>query len=116
MNTPEDASAHAPPEIGAFVKEYAENPLTPEMLRDRFLANLGRIYTSWKEQGFEDIRRRWLTMAHQKGANMQVRIGDQVEAGAFQGIDDDGNLLILGPKGREKKVTAGEVYLINCGS
>ena len=47
---------------------------------------------------------------------MQVRIGDQVEAGAFQGIDDDGNLLILGPKGREKKVTAGEVYLINCGS
>jgi BirA family biotin operon repressor/biotin-[acetyl-CoA-carboxylase] ligase len=107
---------HAPPKIGAFLNEYSLSPVDIERFRDRFLENLGRTYTSWKEQGFEDIRRRWLALAHQKGANMQVRIGEQVETGAFQGIDDDGNLQLLSPEGREKKVTAGEVYLINCGS
>ncbi len=108
--------AHAPPEIGACLGEYAENPVNIESFRDRFLENLGAGYALWREKGFEDIKRRWLALAHQKGANMQVRIGDQVESGQFLGIDDDGNLLILGPGGLEKKVTAGEVYLINCGS
>lgn len=107
---------HAPPEIGACLNEYAGIPVDIESFRDRFLANLGAGYALWREQGFEGIKRRWLALAHQKGANMQVRIGDQVESGAFQGIDEDGNLLILGPEGHEKKVTAGEVYLINCGS
>jgi biotin-(acetyl-CoA carboxylase) ligase len=52
-------------------------------------------------------------MAHKKGTNLRIRIGVQVETGLFYGIDDDGNLLLHDRDLRQKKVTAGEVYLIN---
>jgi biotin-(acetyl-CoA carboxylase) ligase len=40
---------------------------------------------------------------------LKVKIAAQVEEGKFQGIDEDGNLL-LETKRDLKKITAGEIY------
>ncbi|MBP7722054.1 MAG: biotin--[acetyl-CoA-carboxylase] ligase [Alphaproteobacteria bacterium] len=105
--------ASAPPQIGAALNGYAKKPLKTDKFRDEFLKNLNKTYALWSQEGFEDIKERWLQMAHKKGTNLRIRIGVQVETGLFYGIDDDGNLLLHDRDLRQKKVTAGEVYLIN---
>lgn len=105
--------ASAPPQIGAALNSYSKKPLKADKFRDEFLKNLNKTYALWSRKGFSDIKQRWLDMAHKKGTNLRVRIGAQVETGLFYGIDDDGNLLLHDRDLRQKKVTAGEVYLIN---
>ncbi len=105
--------ASAPPQIGAALNSYAKKPIKVDKFRDEFLKNLNKIYNLWNRKGFADIKQRWLDLAHKKGTNLRIRIGPQVETGLFYGIDDDGNLLLHDRDLRQKKVTAGEVYLIN---
>lgn len=105
--------ASAPPQIGAALNAYAKKPIKVDKFRDEFLKNLNKTYALWNQKGFADIKQRWLDLAHKKGTNLRIRIGPQVETGVFYGIDDDGNLLLHDRDLRQKKVTAGEVYLIN---
>ncbi len=105
--------ASAPPQIGAALNTYTKKPLKVAKFRDELLKNLNKTYVLWSREGFEDIRQRWLEQGHKKGTSLRIRIGPQVETGIFYGLDEEGNLLLHDRDLRQKKVTAGEVYLIN---
>ncbi|MGB4058318.1 MAG: biotin--[acetyl-CoA-carboxylase] ligase [Alphaproteobacteria bacterium] len=105
--------ASGPRQIATALNLHTLKPLKVKAIRDEFLKNLGDLYSTWNREGFAEIKDRWLKIAHKRDESLRIRVGAQIEQGQFHGIDDDGNLLLHDRDLRLKKVTAGEVYLIN---
>lgn len=76
-------------------------------LSDSFTAML-RIWD--RGEGFGDIRRRWLDHASGLGSAISVRIGEHVEHGIFDTLDDHGRLILQTPDGCLRTITAGDVF------
>lgn len=102
----------AAPEEGACLNEHAKAPVDLMKFRGEFLKNLNKYYGLWSRSGFAEIKESWLKLAHKRGADLRIKVGAQVETGKFFSIDDEGNLLLQDSAFRQKKVTAGEVWLI----
>ena len=60
-------------------------------------------------RGFAAIRADWLKRAAGLGQAINVRLPDREFSGNFEGLDDDGRLLVRGSAG-VTAVTAGEVF------
>jgi len=73
-----------------------------------------RYFETWYrvfiEEGFPPVREKWLALAGIFGREMEVRSGDEVQAGRSVGIDDEGALL-LDVKGEIRRIIAGDVIL-----
>lgn len=82
----------------------------PEQIAQRVLARL----TAWRKtrhlEGFAPIRAAWLARAQDIGAPISLRIGTEQRGGQFEGLADDGSLL-LRTGGRVHAFTTGEVML-----
>lgn len=75
--------------------------------RDQFLqallVNIASSYQRWQDEGFEGIREEWLAHTYEKGTQLNV--------GAFESLDDFGNLIVREPQNQLKTISAGDVYL-----
>ncbi len=69
-----------------------------------------RWYGIFLRDGFQPVRDRWLTYAGILGREIEVRSGDEVQAGRVIGIDGEGALL-LETRGGMRRVIAGDVIL-----
>lgn len=83
----------APPEPDVFLVDLAE----------AFARWLGR----WRGEGLAPIRTRWLQHAHPIGAALMAGAID----GLFEGLDDNGALLLRRADGGIETVRAGDVFL-----
>ena len=72
-------------------------------------AMMKRIKQWQRGQGFAGIRADWLKHAAGLGQNIRVRLPERELSGRFEGLDEAGRLLLLGPGGTTT-VTAGEVF------
>ncbi len=101
--------AHAPEGLGRAVASL-EGRLTPEHLTARIL---GRI-AHWRRvrilEGFAEMRAAWLKHALPKGTVMQIRIRKGVVSGTFEGIGEDGRLLLHTAE-RVQGFATGEIWL-----
>ncbi len=83
--------------------------VTPE----RFLTALASAYDLWenrfKAEGFAPLREAWLTHAARLGEVITARTGHDTVQGVFDGIDDDGALILTTPQGR-RAIPAAEVF------
>lgn len=93
-----------------FIEAHGVKVMGLEAFRDLFLQKFGHTYSEWQKGNFAEIREGWLRHAQEKGSKLLVKVGDKAEEGLFDGIDEDGNLLLLLPDGRHKVIVAGEVY------
>ena len=59
--------------------------------------------------GFAEIRAEWIDHAARMGQVISARTSREVHTGSFEGIDEDGNLLLLTPGGK-RVITAADVY------
>lgn len=100
----------APVGVGHRLDRYAKKTPSIIALRTSLLSSVDKYYTLWQKEGFEIIQEKWLQYAHKKGSRIKVRVGTNTMEGIFQGIDDNGNLLMTDSKLNLKKITAGEVY------
>jgi BirA family biotin operon repressor/biotin-[acetyl-CoA-carboxylase] ligase len=66
-------------------------------------------YDLWDSAGFAPIRDAWLARAAGLGQRIRARLPDQERAGVFEGIDEDGALL-LKEGNRTRAIAAGEVF------
>lgn len=104
LSAPEDEAALAlsdclgavPPMPSAF----------RNLIDDRFRAHM-ELY---EKAGFLPIRAAWLARAAGLGGPITVRHHDSVREGRFEGIDEDGTLL-LGTKDGSERVTAADIFL-----
>lgn len=66
----------------------------------------------WVEEGFEPVRQGWKWRARGIGDEINVRLADQTMTGVFKDLAEDGSL-ILDQDGKERKITAGDVFFPN---
>lgn len=81
---------------------------------EAFLARLsdacaGGLETWRSGQGFADIRRLWLDRARGIGQPVCVRVGERIESGVFETLDEQGRLMLRTASG-SVAVSAGDVY------
>jgi BirA family biotin operon repressor/biotin-[acetyl-CoA-carboxylase] ligase len=70
---------------------------------------LGRLAQWHRGNGFATIRADWLARAAGLGENIRVALADRELAGRFEGLDDAGCLVLIGPDGAKTVVAAGDV-------
>lgn len=71
----------------------------------RFNAN----WQSWQEQGFVEIKQRWLADAKSLGEEIIVHTETEDKVGIFSGLDDNG-ILLLESGGKIEKIYAGDIF------
>lgn len=67
-------------------------------------------YETWEAQGFAEIRDSWLARAAGLGTRIRARLQHEETSGVFEGIDENGALLLRESQSRLRTVAAGEVF------
>jgi BirA family biotin operon repressor/biotin-[acetyl-CoA-carboxylase] ligase len=69
---------------------------------------LARRLAEWRRHGFETVRAAWLAKAGPLGADVDVRLGEELVRGRFAGLDREGALLLDTTAG-PRKIVSGEL-------
>jgi BirA family biotin operon repressor/biotin-[acetyl-CoA-carboxylase] ligase len=69
---------------------------------------LANRLAQWRRDGFETVRREWLAKAGPLGAEVDVRLGEELVRGRFAGLDREGALLLDTAEG-PRKIVSGEL-------
>ena len=97
------------PDDKASLNEAAANVLTSEEFLTLYLKNLTDNLQLYREQGFAPIRTKWLQDAKGLHEDITVRLPQDTLKGVFNGLDDNGALL-LSSEGGQKIIHAGDVF------
>jgi BirA family biotin operon repressor/biotin-[acetyl-CoA-carboxylase] ligase len=81
---------------------------TVEAAVEGLTAGLARWLAEWRRRGFETIRAGWLERAGPLGAEVDVKLGEELVRGAFAGMDREGALLLETPAG-PRRIVSGEL-------
>ena len=98
----------------ACIADYAPSP-DPETMARQVLEAISRWRGVWSRAGFAPVRAAFLARAPARGTPITLRLGDRALGGLFDGLGEDGSLL-LRSGGRVQAFTAGEVTLGNPGT
>ncbi len=90
------------------ISNYAEPP-SPEQALAFLAAAFVPWYERWRVGGFVALKEHWLVGAAGLGAPIRARLTNEERTGLFEGIDDNGALL-LRQEDRLQTITAGEVF------
>lgn len=69
---------------------------------------------AWNAKGLAGIRGDWMAAATGYGEPITVRLADETIAGVFDGMADDGSLLVRLENGTHRIISAGDVF-VNTG-
>lgn len=97
------------PEDRAFLNDAAQTPFDSKALLEIYLQNLDLNLQSYREHGFAPVRAKWLKDAKGLHEDITVRLPQDTLKGFFNGLDDDG-ALILGLAEGQKTIHAGDVF------
>ena len=86
------------------------SPLAPEDALPSVLAALARRRWEWETQGFAAVRRAWLARAHGLGGPVTVANGGRKLVGTFEGLDEEGALVLTQPGAERLSIAAGDVF------
>ena len=64
------------------------------------------------QAGFASIRAAWLARAAGRGGELRARLGTRELTGRFEGIDEEGRLMLRLPDGNIETIASGEVFPI----
>ena len=81
---------------------------TVEAAIEGLTAGLAGWLSQWRRNGFETIRAGWLDRAGPLGAEVDVKLGEELVRGAFAGMDREGALLLETPAG-PRRIVSGEL-------
>ena len=84
--------------------------LAPEDAMHSVLAALTRRRQEWEAQGFAAVRLAWLDRAYGLGGPVTVVNGERRVAGVFEGLDEEGALVLAQPGGAPLSIAAGDVF------
>lgn len=112
--------------VGVNLRHYPEGALWPATALaehvsgevpsvDAFLARFGGAlahhYGQWQERGLEPVRARWLARSFAAvGQPATVRLPGGALEGRFEGLDNDGGLVLRLEDGEKTTIHAGDVF------
>ena len=79
-----------------------------EAALEKLTAALARQLARWRREGFTAVRAAWLAKAGPLGAEVDVRLGEELVRGRFAGLDPDGALLLDTAAG-PRRIVSGEL-------
>ena len=82
---------------------------SPEEALEALDAAFAHWLDIWVGQGFEPVRIAWTARAYGLGQTASVALSGEAINGVAQGLDADGALLLRGPEGTVRRITAGDV-------
>ena len=83
--------------------------ITVEKMLETFCLRFLAGYVTWKNLGFEPIRKAWIRRAAGIGKEITVQLPRETLSGQFKSMDEDGALILL-HNGTERRITAGDVF------
>lgn len=93
------------------LKDAGVELISAKIVLARFIHNFIEWYELWQNDGFAPIAKYWMKHCAHKGKVIEVVLGDDTHKGMFEGLDDDGNLLLKKDDGKVITISAGEVLL-----
>ena len=84
--------------------------LAPEEALPLVLAVLAPRRQEWETLGFAAVRRAWLARAHGLGGPITVVNGERRLTGVFEGLDEEGALVLARPGAASLSIAAGDVF------
>jgi BirA family biotin operon repressor/biotin-[acetyl-CoA-carboxylase] ligase len=79
-----------------------------EAALEKLTAALAARLAEWRRDGFETVRAAWLAKAGPIGAEVDVKLGEELVHGRFAGLDREGALLLETAAG-PRKIVSGEL-------
>jgi BirA family transcriptional regulator, biotin operon repressor / biotin---[acetyl-CoA-carboxylase] ligase len=76
----------------------------------RLASRMTTWYEIWLEQGFQPVRKAWLSRASRLGHPIRAMLADSERNGVFEDLDEDGALLLRDSTGTLTRITAGDVF------
>ena len=73
-------------------------------------AGFAKWYDAWRAQGFDVIREAWLARAMGLGTRIRARLATEERSGTFEGIDENGALLLNEGFGRASVLPAADIF------
>jgi BirA family biotin operon repressor/biotin-[acetyl-CoA-carboxylase] ligase len=89
--------AHAPPVEGRAVT--CLGPIPPEDFAATLLERLAHWLERRQTEGFAPIRAAWMERGPERGSRMTLRHGDKPLTGSYEGLAEDGGLLLATAEG-----------------
>lgn len=93
----------------ACLKESGVELISAKIVLVRLINHFIAQYNLWQEEGFAPVRKAWLARAGHLGKKIEVKLGEEIVKGTFEGIGKDGALEIAS-RGKKRSVYAGEVF------
>lgn len=107
--------AHHPAALDRPTTSLAAHGVTvaPAQFLETVSEMFARWLARWRSEGLDPVRARWIKRAHPKGTALSARTGDgAVIDGLFDGLDDNGALILRLAGGGRHVMHAGDVFLI----
>ncbi len=79
-----------------------------EAALEKLTAALAARLAEWRRDGFATVRAAWLAKAGPLGAEVDVKLGEELVHGRFAGLDREGALLLETAAG-PRKIVSGEL-------
>jgi BirA family biotin operon repressor/biotin-[acetyl-CoA-carboxylase] ligase len=73
-------------------------------------AGFAKWYDVWKAQGFGPVRDAWLARAAGLGTRIRARLVAEEKRGMFEGLDENGALLLRDASGRLQSLPAADIF------
>ena len=83
---------------------------SPPLLATAYMDNLARRYDEFYRTGFAPVREEW--MLHAAFLNEDVSVKGKGPSGRFEGIDEDGSMMLVDASGKTHHITTGDVVLM----
>ncbi|SOE08471.1 BirA family biotin operon repressor/biotin-[acetyl-CoA-carboxylase] ligase [Hoeflea halophila] len=85
--------------------------VTPQELFARLAVSMDRALKDWDEgRGLSRVRQAWIERADGIGRPVTVNLPDRQIHGLFDGIDDEGRLMLAMPDGETQMIASGDVF------
>lgn len=83
--------------------------IAPQRAVTHLAAAWSRWYELWHTRGFAEVRDAWLSRAARLGERIRARLTVGEASGIFEGIDEEGALILRERPDRTRAITVGEV-------
>ncbi|PPR11631.1 MAG: Bifunctional ligase/repressor BirA [Alphaproteobacteria bacterium MarineAlpha11_Bin1] len=106
FEAPEDNEVRYP---AISLKELSGQIISPDTVTTSLCQHFDQWYQRWQTKGFEPVRAVWLASAHGIGDTIAASAGGRHVEGCFEGLDDDGALILTDKRGKRHVITAADI-------
>lgn len=96
--------------LATSLQEEAGEEILVDTVLYKFMQSFSSTYNKWKKHGFQPLKELCLEKAMNLGEVITVCTANNRLSGVFQGINDEGCLILILEGGHERVISVGELF------